>query len=239
MNRVPKSFLEFDDAGASDNELAKGVMVGDIRAWHDQYDRMLTTWAECRSLLSGERRRNDELVRVLMKIKGYNVDTAAGHMNYRPHDHIQVIDDVLNPIHPIPLREIPDTENYSATRLVDHDGSTLKLPLVPACASCKKQPTPDCDNPACAFRTMFDRKCNHWPGQKRCGVCGMGASAQALDHLCNALYFVADIHPDDRNEAIDKALAFYNEQRPNLQVQPSEFGYRRVLRVDSEEGNVS
>ena len=24
--------------------------------------------------------------------------------------------------------------------------------LGPACAACKKQPSPDCDNPACAFR---------------------------------------------------------------------------------------
>ena len=50
-----KHLLEFDDPGASDNEPAKGVTVGDIRAWHDQYDRILTSWAECRELLSKER----------------------------------------------------------------------------------------------------------------------------------------------------------------------------------------
>jgi len=32
-----KSFLEFDDAGASDEEPVKGITVGDIRAWHDEY----------------------------------------------------------------------------------------------------------------------------------------------------------------------------------------------------------
>jgi hypothetical protein len=47
-----KQILEFDDAGASDEEPAKGVTVGDIRAWHDQYDNLLTSWAECRALLS-------------------------------------------------------------------------------------------------------------------------------------------------------------------------------------------
>lgn len=50
---------------------------------------------------------------------------------------------------------------------------------------------------------------------------------QALEHLGNVLYFVADIHPDDRNEAIDMALAFYNEKRPEQQVHPSDFGYQR------------
>lgn len=35
-----KTFLEFDDAGAQDDEPAKGVTVGDIRAWHDKYDDM-------------------------------------------------------------------------------------------------------------------------------------------------------------------------------------------------------
>jgi hypothetical protein len=55
VNRTPKTFLSFDDAGASDDEPVKGVTVGDIRAWHDQYDRLLSSWAECRDLLSKER----------------------------------------------------------------------------------------------------------------------------------------------------------------------------------------
>lgn len=29
--------LDFDDAGAGDDEPAKGVTVGDIRAWHDAF----------------------------------------------------------------------------------------------------------------------------------------------------------------------------------------------------------
>ena len=32
-----RNLLEFDDAGATNNEPAKGVTVGDIRAWHDNY----------------------------------------------------------------------------------------------------------------------------------------------------------------------------------------------------------
>jgi len=51
---------------------------------------------------------------------------------------------------------------------------------------------------------------------------------QALEHLGNVLYFVADIHPDDRNDAIDAALAFYNAKRPDQKVQPSNFGYQRI-----------
>src|SRR5438067_1886933 len=52
VNRTPKTFLEFDDAGASDDEPARGVTAGDIRAWHDQYERLLSSWAECRDFLS-------------------------------------------------------------------------------------------------------------------------------------------------------------------------------------------
>ncbi len=36
-----------------------------------------------------------ELVKALEKVRSYNVDIAAGRINYRPHDHIQVIDEAL------------------------------------------------------------------------------------------------------------------------------------------------
>ena len=32
-----KQFLDFDDAGAQDDEPVKGVTMGDIRAWHDYH----------------------------------------------------------------------------------------------------------------------------------------------------------------------------------------------------------
>jgi len=35
-----RKILEFDDAGAAEDEPAKGVTVGDIRAWHDKFDDM-------------------------------------------------------------------------------------------------------------------------------------------------------------------------------------------------------
>lgn len=34
-----KQFLDFDDAGAQDDELVKGVTMGDIRAWHDCFEK--------------------------------------------------------------------------------------------------------------------------------------------------------------------------------------------------------
>jgi hypothetical protein len=52
---------------------------------------------------------------------------------------------------------------------------------------------------------------------------------QALEHLGNALSFIADIHPDDRNDAVDQALEFYNAVCPDRQVHPSPFGYQRIL----------
>jgi hypothetical protein len=35
------------------------------------------------------------LVKALEKVRGYNVDIAAERINYRPHDHIQIIDEAL------------------------------------------------------------------------------------------------------------------------------------------------
>ena len=35
-----RDLLEFDDAGAQDAEPAKGVTVGDIRAWFDEIERL-------------------------------------------------------------------------------------------------------------------------------------------------------------------------------------------------------
>lgn len=40
--------------------------------------------------------RVEELTKALEKIRSYNVDIAAGRINYRPHDHIQVVDEVLS-----------------------------------------------------------------------------------------------------------------------------------------------
>lgn len=38
---------------------------------------------------------HDALVKALNKVRSYNADIAAGLINYRPHDHIQVIDEAL------------------------------------------------------------------------------------------------------------------------------------------------
>lgn len=40
-------------------------------------------------------RERDAMVAALEKVRSYNVDIAAGRINYRPHDHIQVIDEAL------------------------------------------------------------------------------------------------------------------------------------------------
>jgi hypothetical protein len=44
-----------DDPGAADDEPVKGITAGDIRNWQNQYDNILTSWAECRTELSVER----------------------------------------------------------------------------------------------------------------------------------------------------------------------------------------
>lgn len=42
---------------------------------------------------------------------------------------------------------------------------------------------------------------------------------QALDHLGDVLYSISDMPREDRCRAIDDALAFYNAQRPEKQVE--------------------
>jgi hypothetical protein len=39
--------------------------------------------------------RNQELVRALVKVRSYNLSILAGHINYRPLDHVEAIDGVL------------------------------------------------------------------------------------------------------------------------------------------------
>lgn len=101
-----KQLLDFDDAGASDEEPAKGVTVGDIRAWHDQYVNILFSWAECRELLSAERARTAR-VQALLDVQKYENDVLSVGQIRR------------------------------------------------------------------AMTGRADASCNHWPGSKRCEVCGM------------------------------------------------------------------
>lgn len=56
----------------------------------------------------------------------------------------------------------------------------------------------------------------------------MAADHNAYDHLRNILYILADLHPDDRCQALDDALAFYNAARPREKVAPSGGGYLRL-----------
>lgn len=48
------------------------------------------------------------------------------------------------------------------------------------------------------------------------------------EHLGDVLYFLCDLHPDDRCEALDKALAFYNAARPDKKIEPSGFPFRHL-----------
>lgn len=51
----------------------------------------------------------------------------------------------------------------------------------------------------------------------------------AMTHLGNILYMLADLHPDDRCDALDNALLFYNEAMPDQKVMPSGIGYQRLV----------
>lgn len=138
-----KSLLEFDDAGASDSEPVKGVTVGDIRAWHDDqelhsahYDRMLTSWAECRDLLSKERAITAALIKSMREIEVYSTDMVA----------INGSRAAINAT----LLAIPAAANDGRVRLVDQNGTEI---TGPACACYKQIPTKDCPHHYCAFRS--------------------------------------------------------------------------------------
>ena len=44
----------------------------------------------------------------------------------------------------------------------------------------------------------------------------------AMHHLGNVLYMLAELHEDDRCDAFEAALAFYNRENPDMQVVPQE-----------------
>jgi hypothetical protein len=56
----------------------------------------------------------------------------------------------------------------------------------------------------------------------------MATKDDALRHLGKVLMILSDLHPDDRCEALDSALAFYNEHCPDWRVTPSGFGFQRL-----------
>lgn len=58
-----------------------------------------------------------------------------------------------------------------------------------------------------------------------------GDLTQALDHLGAVLYVLADLSPSDRCQALDEALEFYNGQRPDHQIGPSDGFVSRLVQV--------
>jgi hypothetical protein len=61
----------------------------------------------------------------------------------------------------------------------------------------------------------------------------------ALSALADTLHFVADVHPDDRCLAIDKAQEFYNTERPCERIAPSEMATFRMVQQQPGEGERS
>lgn len=55
-----KALLDFDDAGAGDDHPARDVTVGDIRAWHDEMERL-----------------RDALYAIVLRDKGYVMPSDA------------------------------------------------------------------------------------------------------------------------------------------------------------------
>lgn len=55
-----------------------------------------------------------------------------------------------------------------------------------------------------------------------------GEDDAALTHLGSVLYWLSDLHPDDRCVALDKAQTFYNSRVPDNQIGPSGLPLQRL-----------
>lgn len=56
----------------------------------------------------------------------------------------------------------------------------------------------------------------------------MDREEQAMKHLGDVLQMLAELHEDDRCQAFEDALGFYNQENPNLRVEPID-GYSTRL----------
>jgi len=50
------------------------------------------------------------------------------------------------------------------------------------------------------------------------------------EHLGNVLMMLAELHPDDRCQAFDDAMTYYNKQNPGKQVVPVDGYSQRLVR---------
>jgi LmbE family N-acetylglucosaminyl deacetylase len=70
----------------------------DCNRWQNEMSRepQFVNYADAMQETAHEQSQQiDALVKAMEKVRSYNVDIAAGRINYRPHDHIQVIDEAL------------------------------------------------------------------------------------------------------------------------------------------------
>lgn len=56
-------------------------------------------------------------------------------------------------------------------------------------------------------------------------------SDEAMVHLRNVLMLLAELHPDDRCKALDKAMAFYNDAHQDGRIEPVEGYETRLVRI--------
>lgn len=93
------------------------------------------------------------------------------------------------------IRSFPSVHSDGRVRLVDQNGTEV-VGAGPACACCKQIPTPDCDNPACAFRD------SGW-----CRHCGCGNDVLGYNHLQGCKYDPATPTRPMRCEGCDQNFA--------------------------------
>ncbi len=103
-------------------------------------------------------------------------------------------------------------------------------------------------DPSLGLRKVLCRSCDHFYGWMRqcsgfrCNWCGtwnerpLGLSKEttedaALDHLGIVLRLLAELSPEDRCQALDEALAFYNAARPDAQIQPNDGWITKLIHI--------
>jgi hypothetical protein len=68
-----------------------------INEAHKALAKALEYWRETLTENQSMKAENLRMRTALLKVRSYNLDIEAGRINYRPRDHIQVIDEALVP----------------------------------------------------------------------------------------------------------------------------------------------
>ena len=103
LEKMRISLLEFDDAGASDEEPVKGVTMGHIRHWHDECVAMESESHRDYQSLEAENGRLSSAIRKV--VDTFEKDEAQGYRSRDRKFAIEILKAALNQPHHDGMRQ--------------------------------------------------------------------------------------------------------------------------------------